>query len=92
MKIIEIENSRIAKLLNASITLYPFILYDGIPSKQTRKHESVHIEQIRKIGVFTFYKLYLMYYIGYRFAGLNHNRAYMKIPFEQEAYARENEE
>ncbi len=40
MKIIEIENSRIAKLLNASITLYPFI----------------------------------------------------EIPFEQEAYARENEE
>lgn len=91
MKIIEVENSKIAAFLDYNITLYPFILYVGAPSERTRKHEMVHIAQIEKYGVFTFYRMYLLYYIANRFRGMSPYRAYMAIPFEIEAYQKENE-
>lgn len=60
------------------ITLYPFIFYQGEPSHTLRKHEQVHIEQIRKLGVIRFYLLYLYYNMRY---------GYDKNPFEIEANA-----
>ena len=86
MKIIEIENSKIAKLFGYSMTLYPFILYVGVPTETIRKHEMVHVKQIQTLGVLYFYVTYLNYYIKGRMSGLNHNDAYMAIPYEVEAY------
>lgn len=59
------------------ITLYPFIFYNGEPSDWVRKHERVHIDQIRKHGVLKFYILYLWYWKKY---------GYDMNPFEIEAY------
>lgn len=59
------------------ITLYPFIFYQGEPSEALRKHEQVHVEQIKRIGVIKFYALYIYYNVKY---------GYEKNPFEVEAY------
>lgn len=91
MKVKEVESSCIAKLLGYNIVLYPFILYVGKPSESVRKHELAHVEQIKQWGVLNFYRLYIMYYISYRFAGMTHERAYLNIPFEIEARQKELE-
>ena len=91
-KIREIENSRLAKFIGFNITLYPFIFYYGVPLKTTRNHEFIHVEQIRKLGVFKFYFMYLYYYYSNRNKGMDHLTAYYAIPFEIEAYGRQNEE
>jgi len=88
---IEVHNSRIAKLLGYSITLFPFILYDGVPSDVTRRHEFIHVEQIKRVGLVRFYVSYLFYYLRGRVKGLGHYDAYMAIPWEVEAYRRQNE-
>lgn len=92
MKIREINNSWFAKLIGYSITLYPFILFNGIPSEIMRNHEYIHVEQIRKHGVFKFYYMYVCYYLSGRISGMDHLTAYYSIPFEIEAYGRQNEE
>lgn len=91
MKIIEIENSRIADLIGYHITLYPFILYNGVPTTRVRKHEWVHIEQIQRLGVLRFYVSYFLCYLKCRALGMSSYDSYMSIPYEIEAYAKENE-
>ena len=51
-----------------AITLYPFIFFHGIPTEKLRKHEYIHVEQIRRLGWFKFYFLYFYYSItvGYK--------------------------
>jgi len=90
MKIREIENSFIAKILGYNITLYPFIFYIGYPEKQIRAHEYVHIKQIQSIGWFKFYITYLGYYVKNRFNGMNSHESYTNIPYEIEAYSEES--
>ncbi len=90
MKIIEVQNSALAKLLGYNITLYPFILYVGVPTEKVKKHEFVHIAQIQKLGVMKFYASYLWFYLRNRISGLNSFDAYMANPYEIEAYAKEN--
>lgn len=91
MKIREIENSFLAKILGYNITLYPFIFYIGVPHKHTKTHEHVHIAQIENLGWIKFYTTYLGYYIKNRFKGMNSFQAYMNIPYEIEAYSKEFE-
>jgi len=91
MKIYEIENSFLAKLIGYNITLYPFVLYKNIPTREIRKHEMAHVEQIQSIGFVKFYLSYLGIYIRLRLAGKNHIDAYKGIPYEIEAYAKETE-
>lgn len=64
MKIRRVYNHWIPQLLDVgAITLYPFILFSksitGLKGMQHPvylfKHEYIHIEQIRKLGWFTFY-------------------------------------
>lgn len=88
MKIIEIKNNFVPKLLNVSaITLWPFIFYaDSEPSDEIMFHEWVHVLQIGYHGVVKFYALYVGYYFKLRFKGLKHLKAYYEIPFEKEAY------
>lgn len=91
MKIKEIENSKIAALLGYNIVLYPFVLYVGVPTERVRKHEMAHVEQIKQWGVLNFYRLYIMFYVGYRMAGMSHEKAYRNIPFEVEAREKETQ-
>jgi len=64
------------------IVIYPFIFYQGEPSETLRKHEWVHIEQIKRLGVIRFYITYLWY---------NLTKGYDNNPFEIEAYKRQGE-
>lgn len=99
MKIREKFDSRIPKLLQVgAITLYPFIFY-GFPhpddsihrswEREIRQHEWVHIDQIRGVGFFRFYLSYFIYYLAGRIQGLPHYEAYLLIPYEVEARAKE---
>lgn len=58
------------------IVLWPFIFYQGEPWLRLRRHERVHVAQMRKHGVLKFYALYLWYSIRY---------GYWNNPFEIEA-------
>lgn len=70
-----------------AIVLYPFILfYDKEPVEEIIRHEMVHIDQIKRLGVGKFYALYLYEYLKGRKNGLSHDEAYRNISFEREAY------
>ena len=83
-----IYNCRFLKPFNINaIVLYPFILYcDKNPVEEVIRHELVHIQQIKKLGVGKFYALYLWEYCQGRRQGLTHDEAYRNISFEREAY------
>lgn len=61
------------------------------PSRTLWHHEMIHQEQMDRHGIFKFYVIYVWDYIKLRIKGHNHWNAYMRIPFEVEAYRRENE-
>jgi hypothetical protein len=61
------------------ITLYPFIFYRGQPADWLRKHEWVHVMQVRRHGWLKFYVMYLYYQVRF---------GYEKNPFEIEAYSK----
>lgn len=65
----------------AGITLYPFIFYKGEPPLYRRRHEYIHIRQVRDTGWFKFYAQYVWYGI---------TRGYRGIPFEIEAYEKQD--
>jgi hypothetical protein len=49
------------------------------------RHELVHVEQYRRLGVAGFLLRYLASYAGLRLRGHAHLAAYRRIPFEIEA-------
>ena len=74
-----------------AITLYPYILFSrsvaGIKERrrnpeQLFKHEYIHIEQVRKLGWFKFYFLYLIE---------SAKNGYRQNKYEVEAYDRQVE-
>jgi hypothetical protein len=74
------------------IVLYPFVLYASrSPEPRIRRHEMVHVQQIRRLGVGTFYLRYLLEYLQLRRKGISHHDAYRGISFEKEAYLLEND-
>jgi hypothetical protein len=97
LKPILVFNSRIAKLLKVSgIVLYPFVLF--ATDKQTAwvdrtyHHEMLHVEQVKRVGFFNFYISYVLFYLAFRMYGLKHFDAYLSIPWEEEAFAKQGEE
>lgn len=82
---IEIENSRIAKIIGYNIVLYPFVLYIEKPSAIEVSHEFIHISQIKRVGLIWFYLTYVWYYLQNRFKGMSHLSAYLENPYEIEA-------
>lgn len=50
------------------------------------QHELVHVQQIARLGVLTFYWRYIAEYIGNRRNGMSRSDAYRKISFEVEAF------
>ena len=57
------------------------------PSSSLLIHEAEHLRQWRRHGVFGFLLRYLGDYLRGRRSGLDHQRAYLQIGFEQEARA-----
>lgn len=55
------------------------------------RHEAVHQEQMDRHGIIMFYLIYLKDYFKNLWRFRNHDLAYRRIPFEMEAYGRENE-
>lgn len=88
MRVREVQNVRVLHLFGINgMVLYPFILYsDKEPSVRLRRHEMIHILQIKRLGVFSFYRQYLKEYFSLRLKGLTHDAAYRGISFEKEAY------
>lgn len=86
-----------------AITLFGHV-FDVRPKEELRRflsryagevmvnHEHIHMLQAEsfKLGYFTFYVLYLWYWIiGLFKYGTKNNASYRNIPFEREAYANE---
>ena len=91
MKPIIIQNSKIPVYLSVfinitAITLFPFIISREKMDDVTIRHEMIHIEQQRELLVILFYVLYVWYWLKGKVKGMSNDDAYMKIPFEQEAY------
>ena len=92
MKIRRKYNNWIPQLLRVgAITLYPFILFSrSVPGIKTYrqhpehlfKHEYIHIEQVRNMGWFKFYFLYLVE---------SAKNGYRDNKYEVEAYTRQTE-
>lgn len=59
-----------------AITIAPFIFYNGVMSEELKRHELVHIEQVKRLGWIRFYLTYLWYIARY---------GYKNNPFEVEA-------
>ena len=94
MKII--KNSCIPKLASVfidvyAITLYPYVFIRDEGNVTTICHEAIHIKQQRELWVIGFYFLYVMYWIIGLIKHKNAREAYMSIPFEREAYDKEND-
>ncbi|RZA27179.1 MAG: hypothetical protein EOP10_01105 [Proteobacteria bacterium] len=64
---------------------------ESIYSERLLRHEWIHQEQMDRVGVVRFYLIYLKDYLYNLCRYRNHDKAYFAIPFEQEAYAREND-
>lgn len=99
MKIIVRYNHWLPKMLKdtVAITLYPFVLYaegEGYVWSESTvvEHETVHVRQIRKLGVFRFYVTYWIEYFCNRYLlGMSEDDAYENVSFEKEAYATEED-
>jgi hypothetical protein len=83
----------IAPFLRVSgMALFPFIL---LKSKSLAgdaiiiNHERIHLRQQAELLVIPFYVLYLINYLVNLLRYKNHEKAYLHIVFEREAYANE---
>jgi hypothetical protein len=54
------------------------------------RHELVHVRQIARVGLFTFYWRWVGEYVANRRRGLTSDESYRRISFEEEAFAEEN--
>ncbi len=100
MKIWVVYDSFIPRRMDfLALTLYPWVLISKPKHKATTqldrdtlKHEMVHVRQARRHGLVMFYLLYVycLLLLLYKCGG-NLYEAYMKHPFEQEAYGEETD-
>lgn len=75
-----------------AITIYPFIIVRSEYNNPiTINHEKIHIEQQKELLVVFFYILYVYYWLKGKVKGMTNDKAYMSIPFEQEAYRKQYE-
>lgn len=75
-----------------AIVLYPYVMFQENANRvpyYLLKHEMVHVEQVRRVGVVTFYITYLLSYLVGRLKGESHINAYLNIPWEVEARERQ---
>jgi hypothetical protein len=91
MKIFHVKNSLLCRIINVdAIVLYPFIFFHSkVPDEILISHEMVHVEQIKREGMFKFYFKYLFEYLVLRCKKIPHSKAYHSISFEIEAYEKQ---
>lgn len=66
--------------------------YRGIVARERLiNHERIHFWQQVELLFVMHWFLYGLFYLCYRAKGLNHNLAYLAIPFEREAYQHEHD-
>jgi hypothetical protein len=72
---------------SAAITLGPLIIVRerAAGDQHLLRHELVHVEQWRQLGVVRFLARYLGSYLLWRLRGHSHRGAYLRIPQELEA-------
>ena len=74
------------------MALYPFILVNKkelLNNAVVINHERIHLRQQAELLVLPFYILYLLNYLVNLAIYHQHNKAYLNIVFEREAYAKE---
>jgi hypothetical protein len=70
----------------SGITFGPLVITRSLaPSPHLLRHETVHVEQWRRLGAVGFLRQYLAAYALGRLAGYPHWAAYRRIPLEIEA-------
>ena len=78
----------------AGMALFPFILIKK-PHYKTEKtfinHEKIHLVQQLELFLIGFYIFYLLNYFFNLIKYLNHDKAYLNIIFEKEAYEMESD-
>jgi hypothetical protein len=82
----------IKNLPAAGMAIFPFILLKNERLKHDKEiinHEKIHLRQQLELLILPFYILYLINYLINLIKYKNHDLAYRKIIFEQEAYANE---
>src|SRR3954447_13663037 len=57
----------------------------GLERARILAHERVHVEQIARVGLLSFYLRYVREYVANRRQGMPSHEAYRRISFEQEA-------
>ena len=91
-----ITNSKIPQRLSIfidiyAITLYPYIFIKDEGNPIVINHEKIHLEQQRELWLIGFYLLYVWYWFIAKVAGFSNTGAYHTIPFEREAYDKEED-
>jgi len=96
MFFIVIESKKICKAISwfipvEAITLYPFIICVNRDNKIMLNHESIHLKQQQELLIIPFFIVYVFHWMVnlIKYNG-NTEKAYLKILFEEEAYANEN--
>jgi hypothetical protein len=74
----------------SAITLGSFCIFFEKLNPILINHERIHVDQIKKIGIFKFYFDYVKQYLNLRVLGFSHYNAYMGISYEKEAYANQD--
>lgn len=86
-------NHWLPPLLGAdAVTIYNTIYYRKSKSgvgPTLRRHEMVHIDQFKQLGIFGFFLIYIREYIQGRLKGQDHWDAYYNISLEKEAYEKQ---
>jgi hypothetical protein len=78
----------------AGMALFPFILVKRTKYKNNKafiNHEKIHLVQQLELLILGFYVLYLLNYLVNLFKYKNHQKAYLNIIFEREAYSMESD-
>lgn len=91
-----IRNSMVPKLCSLfisvyAITLFPFIFVKDNGNEVTVTHECIHIKQQTELLLIGFYLLYVWDWVVGLFKYRSFQTAYLRIRFEQEASAYEND-
>jgi len=76
------------------MAIFPFILLKSAKLKadpEIINHEKIHLRQQLELLILPFYVFYLLNYLINRLRYQNHELAYRKIIFEQEAYLHEKD-
>lgn len=77
----------------SAIALWPFILIRPNVERTPEliHHERIHLQQQLELLLIFFYLFYLVEYIFYRSKGFSHNKAYLSLSFEKEAFGHQSD-